>query len=191
MDKVQEFLERNPDLARESEAGAKILIVEDAGGRLRVGLEMQDDTTSRAARAAIPLLALWRDRLLEFQGAALTRPGVFLLEVFTRAIDNGQMTPAQIAEKFNLEIVNSVRAYFADMNQTQRLNTAHTLLRLWGMTDRAARNLLYAALQELDAGRAPFEQGAPISAEMVRTKLNTWRRGKRHQAMRGRRLGAR
>lgn len=191
MDKVEAFLEANKNLPRETETGAKILIVEDADGWLHVGLEMQEDTTSRAARAAIPLLALWRDRLLEFQGASLARPGVFLFELYTRAVDSGHTTTAQIAEKFNREISASVRAYFADVNQTQPLNAAHTLLRLWGVKDRTARNLLYGALQELDAGRAPFEHGAPISAEMVRSKLNTWRRGKRHQAMVGRRLGAR
>lgn len=184
--------------------GIRIDVLED-DGRLRVVIDVGEDATTEALRAAIPLALDWRDRLLQWQG-----PWVYggRTPAMEHLLDRkaGQ-TYAELASELNARVAGYLRQHIDDLQAFEaeratfktwgdfdawQLRTgryfggqtrAHDVLQLAGLKKPAIEAAIGAGLERIRNGREPFEPGEPVTAARIEAALKAWRIGKKHRIL--------
>ena len=164
-------------------------------GLVRVMLEIGDKATHKDIRDAIPNILKWRDKVQEKQSDK-TAARLFhkmlkpenkeeLLEFFSYLQEHG-VSYAKLAERFNGLLSRSLEAIL--MYQNKRLTTKQ--MANFNLVLNQTNNLLNAmninnvdieyALDQIAAGKPPFEKGYPVSRYKMIEVLRTWRKNKQH-----------
>jgi len=206
------FTGHNDDFLLDAFVKSHILLQTiEIDGRLKVMIEIEEDTTAEQLRKAIPYALDLRDKLIEFQGAwSFGGPNAFF-ERLCHLLDTG-MTYAEIAQMLQSRVEEHLREavafddefrkalptlkthgdYFMwaygkygiyKQHSPESLNHAKEILELIKMSDKEITEWLKEAIDNIRAGKAPFTQN-PITRRKLIQVLRTWRRGKKHKSIR-------
>lgn len=173
--------------------------------RLRIMVEVQENTTHEQLRNAIPLAIEWRNRLLDFQGPSLAGVNGFL-EILLLRHENGK-SYSMLAEQVNQKVEELLEEYskvlsayelakynfrtmgdFFDWqskleNNPSSLSHVILLLKAFKMNQDEIDEILANGLRRIQEGEKPFEKGYPVSRARIIETLRSWKRGKKHQIL--------
>ena len=180
-------------------------------GRLKLMIEVGEDTRAEQLRKVIPYALDLRDKLIEFQGAwSFGGPNAFF-EHLSSLKDSG-LTYTEIAERLKSRVEEHLReavafddefrkalptlktygdyyswAYGEDGIHTRfnphSFDHAKYILENIGITENAINEWLKEGIENIRAGKAPFSQN-PITRRKLIQLLRTWRKGKKHKSIR-------
>jgi len=185
--------------------------VVEGSGKLRLMLEVLEDTTTPQLRDAIPVALEWRDRILSWQGPHTGGGGNQFLMSLDRDHKRGQ-TYMEIADAINKKVETYLYQHF---EFDQEYQTALPTFKTWGdqgdwlhskdVPERLgrsfalfhARGLLQAirvkdaeidgflkyGLKRISEGESPFEIGYPVSKDKVIATLKSWRGSKKYKLL--------
>ena len=166
-------------------------------GLVKVMLEIGDKATHKDIREAIPNILKWRDELQDLQSDKIayrlfhgmlqkpTNSKDELLEFFSQMQEHGK-SYAKLAELFNEVLGNSLTAisvYNKKSISTEELVKLNSLARKTNVM-LSALNIkgvdIEYALEQVSAGKPPFQKGYPVSRYKMIEILRTWRKSKQH-----------
>jgi len=167
-------------------------------GLVRVMLEIGDKATHKDIRDAIPKILEWRDEVQDLQSDKIayrlfygmlqkpTNSKDELLEFFSQMQERGK-SYSKLAELFNQVLSKSL----IEIKKYHRMKTITTeqLTQLTSLTRKtnvmlSAMNIKGVdteyALEQIAAGKPPFEKEYPVSRYKMIEVLRTWRNSKSH-----------
>ncbi len=166
-------------------------------GLVKVMLEIGDKATHKDIREAIPNILKWRDELQDIQSDKIayrlfhnmlqkpTNSKEELLEFFSQMQERGK-SYANLAELFNQVLGKSlieVKRYYGEKLSTEQLIKLNSLTKQINVM-LSALNIKDVdaeyALEQITAGKPPFQKGYPVSRYKMIEALRTWRKGKPH-----------
>ncbi len=167
----------------------------EIGGLVKVMIEIGNRTTHKDFRDAIPNILKWRDEVQEKQSDKIaaklfhnipkpTNPDEYL-ELLSYLQEHGS-SYAKLAVRNN-ELIGGILTGISRYHKkklsteqlieltslTQQLNFLLSTLNIKGVDTEYA-------LEQIEAGKPPFEKGYPVSRYKMIEVLRTWRKGKPH-----------
>lgn len=179
-------------------------------GRLRIMIEVGEDTRAEQIRKVVPYALKLRDKLLEFQGAWIMGGDNLLLEELSERQKHGT-SYKELAKLINEKVENHLREYLAYRMEVDKrypkykkefkrdlyfyafstefkhncfsLVHSRDMLMALGLKEKDIEQFLRDGLEEIEAGRKPFAPDMPISQLKLIETLRTWRKGKKHKTI--------
>lgn len=167
----------------------------EIGGLVKVMIEIGNRTTHKDFRDAIPNILKWRDEVQEKQSDKIaaklfhnipkpTNPEEYL-ELLSYLQEHGS-SYAKLAERSN-ELIGGILTGISRYHKkeisteqlieltslTQQLNFLLSTLNIKGVDTEYA-------LEQIAAGKPPFEKGYPVSRYKMIEVLRAWRKSKQH-----------
>lgn len=206
------FLVDNPDLLRiavdngELSRAARLLRLQEVGGRLRIMVEYTEDATSQDVRDAVTLAGEWRRRLTKWQGPTIKDPRAGIAEVLEEVA--GQLSyarkarvinrivekylreyveferkfPVICSKEFTAEAIRELHPYYVPENDLHpspyTKDKAISLLTIFRFSSEEAEEEIGSALDHIRNGGKPFEAGRPIDKEKMRDFWRYWNKPK-------------
>jgi hypothetical protein len=180
-------------------------------GRLKIMIEVGEDTRAEQLRKVIPYALELRDKSIEFQGAwSFGGPNAFF--EYLCDLKDSEMTYTEIAQRLKSRVEEHLReavafddefrkalpalktygdyfmwAFGEDGIHTQfnphSFDHAKYILENIGMSANEITEWLKEGIENIRAGKAPFGQNPITRTKMIQI-LRTWRKGKKHKSIR-------
>lgn len=164
--------------------------IKSDNGRFRLYLEIREDTNLNQIKESINFLSNWKSRLVEEEGPdPLRYPIDMIVAQYRGTNDSPAMGPSEIARSINRWITDSLYYWEKASSLSRRYITRDLLavLKLFGITESDAIEILDCAQDDINHGRKPFQKYTehrnarsrapyPVEAKMVKSKLRTWAR---------------
>jgi hypothetical protein len=206
--KAIRFMGENDDFLREAFNKSRVFIhAIELDGRLKIMLEVDEDTTQEQIRRAAPYALKLRDRLFDFQGAWMLGGRNEFFERLSY-LHEGGMIYAEIAERLNARVAEHLREAVIFSDELSRVapnlktqldylewstspeqkhnpysfDHAKDILQTIGLKEKDIDEWLKDGVENIRNGKEPFSNG-PITRQDVVEKLRTWRNGKKHKSI--------
>jgi hypothetical protein len=211
-EKAMQFYAQNTSLFNNAFVKSRLpLRAIEVDGRIRIMIEIDEDTTTNQIRDVAVYALELRDNLLAFQGPWLGGGDNLQLEQLSRYQEHGK-SYKQLARLINEKTEAYLREYLAYREEVDRLYPdvfksifesdfyyhvfstqfrnnsaslihARELLRVLAIKDEDVTEILKRGIESIKAGEKPFTEDYPIHQLKIKEKLRTWREGEKHRAI--------
>lgn len=206
------FTGDNDEFLQDSFANTHVFLhTIEVDGRLKVMIEVGEDSRAVQLRKAIPYALQLREKLMEFQGAWSVSGDNAFFEYLSR-LQEGGMTYKMIAEKLRLRVEEHLREAVAFDDEYRKIlpalktqgdlflwaygregihnkynpasfEHASSIFELIGLTEEEIKIWLDEGITNIRAGKEPFSRN-PITRKKMIEVIRVWRNGKKHKSIR-------
>jgi hypothetical protein len=175
-EKSRDFMLRQEDIP-DGVPGVLIRIIE-YHDRLRVMMEIDEDTTSDQISKARWLALKWRNRLLEYQGAWIQGGINEFYYLLMKRYKSGQKYPT-IAKYLNQRIEYHLREYNRTADPLY-LDRAKRIMQAMGLTDAVIEASCNEVIYYITQNETVI---GPITRQMVEQKIRHWKDTKEYKSI--------
>jgi hypothetical protein len=208
--KANKFVSQNIELPIALGEGGPVVHTVEIDNRLRIMIEVTEDTTNQQIRDIAKIALEWQRRLLDFQGAWRGGGRNEALERLSSRQERG-ISYAKLANEINVKLANRLYDYVAyrkevdllfpeliqkhDSNMdyyifwmemksnSASLSFAKGMLELFGMKQTEIDNCIREGLRMIASGDSPFLPNQPITRLKMIETLRTYREGRIHKSI--------